>query len=444
MAFVVRMHNLTITDPECCDGSDETDGKIQCPNVCEKNHKEYKRRMAQEEKVHTAGSRVRAKYIAKARSDRQARMNKLQSLKAKLPELILAEDSLRSAKENSQSAEEFVQEQKRQNPLYKKLEERHRALDTLLSATESALDELRVVARFIERLDKDHAVESIERAKESFETWLGTNDDDDAIQSIEDRIRTIREEAPSRDEIRALSQESIYDMLDYMPDDDDALDASSMLYHIPSYLPDALIPLYERALSWISRTLVHLNLIKPSRVRSSAWQKDGLQAAHDKHRESEEALDNLKQEIQMEEEALNQWDDKYGREGEFFSLQGKCVTSDMGSYTYELCFGEKTAQISNNDGYRFNLGYFKHFDMDQQYDRSDDRHYLSMLFDDGQVCWNGPPRSSRVTLECGEEEALLHVFEAEKCTYQMHVKTPAVCFDRKKADNEAAVNHDEL
>ena len=111
------MHNLTITDPECCDGSDETDGKIQCPNVCEKNHKEYKRRMAQEEKVHTAGSRVRAKYIAKARSDRQARMNKLQALKAKLPELILAEDSLRSAKENSQSAEEFVQEQKRQNPL---------------------------------------------------------------------------------------------------------------------------------------------------------------------------------------------------------------------------------------------------------------------------------------------------------------------------------------
>jgi len=26
----------------------------------------------------------------------------------------------------------------------------------------------------------------------------------------------------------------------------------------------------------------------------------------------------------------------------------------------------------------------------------------------------------------------------------MHVKTPAVCFDRKKTDNEAAVNHDEL
>lgn len=230
-AFVVRMHNLTITDPECCDGSDEMDGKIQCPNVCVKKHKEYQRRMAQEHKVHTAGSRVRAKYIAKARSDRQARISKLEALKAKLPELILAEDSLRSAKENSQNAEEFVQEQKRQNPLYKKLEERHRALDTLLSATESALDELRVVARFVERLDESNAVESIERAKESFETWLGTNDDDDdAIQSIEDRIRTIREYAPSPDKIRALSQESIYDMLDYMPDEDDALDASSMLY----------------------------------------------------------------------------------------------------------------------------------------------------------------------------------------------------------------------
>lgn len=443
MVFVVCIHDLTTTDPECCDGSDETDGKIQCPNVCEKTHKEYKRRKAQEHKVHAAGSRVRAKYIAKARMDRQARVSKLQALKAKLPELILTEESLRSAKENSQNAEEFVQEQKRQNPLYAKLEERHHALDTLLLTTESALDELRVVSRFVERLDKYNAVESIERAKESLDTWRGTGEDD-ALQSIEDRIRMIREYAPSSDEIRMLSQESIYDMLDYVLDEDDGIDASSMLYHIPSYLPDALIPLYEQALSWISRALVHLNLLKPSRVRTSAWQKGGLEAANDKHRESEEALDQVKQEIQSEEEALNQWDDKYGREGEFFSLQGKCVSTDMGSYTYELCFGEKTVQISNNDGYRFNLGYFKHFDMDQQYDRSDDRHYLSMLFADGQVCWNGPPRSSRVTLECGEEDALLHVFEAEKCTYQMHVKTPAVCFDREKADNEANVTHDEL
>jgi protein kinase C substrate 80K-H len=34
-------------EPECCDGSDEYDGKIECPNICGKVGAEYRKLMEQ-------------------------------------------------------------------------------------------------------------------------------------------------------------------------------------------------------------------------------------------------------------------------------------------------------------------------------------------------------------------------------------------------------------
>ncbi len=32
-----------VKEPECCDGSDEYDGKVECPNVCKKVGAEYRK-----------------------------------------------------------------------------------------------------------------------------------------------------------------------------------------------------------------------------------------------------------------------------------------------------------------------------------------------------------------------------------------------------------------
>lgn len=330
--------------------------------------------------------------------------------------------------------------------MYGKFELRHKALQDLSDALNSALDELRVVSRFVERLDHDLADETVKRARDSYQTWLGTNEDD-SVRTLDERIYEIRELAPSASELDILIGESIYEMLDNVPTANDESYVQDTLYHVPSYLPDVLVPYYEKATSWLIRMLVQFDLLKLSQVRSAAWHEQSLETVREKLRESENATSKLKDDIEAEEEALGEASDKDGREGEFRAIQGKCVQKDMGSYTYELCFGDNAAQISNNDGYRFTLGYFDHFDIDNKYEKSDDRHYLSMLYSNGQVCWNGPPRSARVTLECGEEDALLHVFEAEKCSYSMRVKTPAVCFPHKTTDDlrdEAHIEHDEL
>lgn len=315
-------------------------------------------------------------------------------------------------------------------------------LNQLSDAYEKAMGDLRVVTQLIETLDQEDSTGSIQRVQESYNVWRG-RDSNDNIMALEERLRENRMNVPTQVDVKALTEESIFDMLDNLPTESEGLeDDEPTLNHVPSYLPDALIPMYDQAVAWLVNMLVRLDMIKPSQARSSAWASAGLDAAEEKHRESKEEVDRIHEEIESLERSLRERTDKYGREDEFFAIQDKCVTKDMGAYTYELCFGGKASQISNNDGFRFNLGSFQRFDVDKKYNETDDRHYLSMLYANGQMCWNGPPRSSRITLECGDDDALLHVFEAEKCTYSMRAQTPAVCFPRATADDDESFNHE--
>lgn len=50
-----------------------------------------------------------------------------------------------------------------------------------------------------------------------------------------------------------------------------------------------------------------------------------------------------------------------------------------------------------------------------------------LVFDRGQKCWNGPSRSLRVALACGQEDVLVGVAEPETCAYTAVLETPAAC-----------------
>lgn len=48
-------------------------------------------------------------------------------------------------------------------------------------------------------------------------------------------------------------------------------------------------------------------------------------------------------------------------------------------------------------------------------------------YENGQGCWNGPSRSTKVILGCSSEEEIWKVSETEKCVYEIHQGTAAVC-----------------
>jgi hypothetical protein len=54
--------------------------------------------------------------------------------------------------------------------------------------------------------------------------------------------------------------------------------------------------------------------------------------------------------------------------------------------------------------------------------------YTSLIYEDGDMC-DGLPRSTRVLLECGNEDKITFVSEPAKCQYEMKMLSPVVCMD---------------
>lgn len=124
----------------------------------------------------------------------------------------------------------------------------------------------------------------------------------------------------------------------------------------------------------------------------------------------------------------------YGPSSIFRPLKDKCISKDSGEYTYEHCFLDKTRQNSKKGGASVTMGRFERMGRVEvdEVDAGNNNEIVrvgrtTLEYSNGQVCWNGPPRSTRVVLECGEEDEIVRVMEDERCVYSMVARTPVVC-----------------
>lgn len=95
------------------------------------------------------------------------------------------------------------------------------------------------------------------------------------------------------------------------------------------------------------------------------------------------------------------------------ALSEKCLKYRSKTYMYEICFFAKAKQGSTR------LGTFRRLETAGS--------QLSALFDNGDRCYKGPPRSLRVNFVCGVEDTVRDVNEPETCVYVATVATPTVC-----------------
>ena len=75
--------NDGVCDPECCDGSDEFNGAVQCPNICEQVGKEAREERDRVRKVEKEGGKIRQGYIAYGTDAKKKLQKQLSSLQAK-------------------------------------------------------------------------------------------------------------------------------------------------------------------------------------------------------------------------------------------------------------------------------------------------------------------------------------------------------------------------
>uniref|UniRef100_A0A7S1KLC1 Glucosidase 2 subunit beta n=1 Tax=Percolomonas cosmopolitus TaxID=63605 RepID=A0A7S1KLC1_9EUKA len=121
-------------------------------------------------------------------------------------------------------------------------------------------------------------------------------------------------------------------------------------------------------------------------------------------------------------------DTDFGPDQAFFILKGQCFKLKDKNYEYELCPFDKSTQKDERGYGSTSLGKWGNYVGDEtSADTSSHQKYRSWLMENGQGCWNGPNRSTRVNLHCGVDEKLTKVDEPSRCVYVMDFETPAAC-----------------
>mmetsp|Transcript_63071 Transcript_63071/g.110090 ORF Transcript_63071/g.110090 Transcript_63071/m.110090 type:complete len:465 (-) Transcript_63071:209-1603(-) len=116
-------------------------------------------------------------------------------------------------------------------------------------------------------------------------------------------------------------------------------------------------------------------------------------------------------------------DDRIG----YFSLQDKCLEEKAGEFWYKICFF-KTAHQNNN----LFVGSWHGW-----------KGQTQARFSGGTACEHGgPEREMLVNFQCGPDEKIASVYEADRCVYEAVVTTPGACGQKtKQAVAQAAIGH---
>ncbi|KAJ3046195.1 hypothetical protein HDV00_000006 [Rhizophlyctis rosea] len=102
--------NDGICDPECCDGTDEYDGKIKCADVCETVGAEHRKQRDEALKIRRQGARKKQEYIALAEQAKMHREGEIRRLETEIESLKSNHESLKAQKEEAEKLQQELQD----------------------------------------------------------------------------------------------------------------------------------------------------------------------------------------------------------------------------------------------------------------------------------------------------------------------------------------------
>ncbi|EPQ27727.1 uncharacterized protein PFL1_04864 [Pseudozyma flocculosa PF-1] len=467
--------NDGICDPECCDGSDETDGKVHCPDRCAKVGKEHRKRMAELENVRRAGAKIREKYIADGRKERESLESEVAKLEVEIEVAREREHRLKQALEAAESMDKAVIEAKLKTPLYATLTDHQSAMKALLDKNAKLKEELKTLTLLLDDLARGYNPNyqdmAVKGAVVAYKQWRGIDtsaaaaaaakaeadeqgvevDKDADINADNVKVRELFDDGDwSADKVHQLASASVLELMDGglggSGDPGAVSDADNgLLFRIHEYLPDPVVPYFEAMVDTLLDVLIKANVIKDvKRMRpkgaggsGDGAEPDNVAEARRAHADAGNQLRRIEGDLSSYRNKLDHFGEKYGRQLEFRALENKCVQKDLGEYTYEYCFFGRIKQIPNKYGAQVTLGNFANWNPAGNATPDQDDYWRHQIYANGQRCWNGPVRSAIVDLVCDTTNALLDVFEAEKCIYSVKVSTPAVCFPPASASSSS-------
>ncbi|BGP24904.1 alpha 1,3-glucosidase, glycoside hydrolase family 31 protein [Rhodotorula toruloides] len=444
--------NDGVCDEECCDGSDETDGKALCPNRCAAVNAEYRKQKAEADRKQRVGASVRNDYIKFGVREKAKLEAELEKAQNEIADLQQREQSAKTALEILEQAEAGEIERKKNSQLYQRIVEMQTVIKALRLHRQNLEGHISDLSGILSDLSRDFNPNfqdmAVLGATRAFRDWkvangMAVEDGEGSESGQQGETAAPPAEKPTEEELVAddytdeelkkLEEEDPLSLIDSVNLRVGAPVTSGVasIFRLDDYVPDKWRPLYDGYKRQLVDFLIRTGVVYAPVSQGS--DRPELLRARTAHTDLVDELHHA--EVRLED-AKKQLEKDWGRDWEWRKLDGTCIEKDAGEYTYSLCFFGEATQKSNNNGARTSLGAFKGWSSDAV--QGSDEYYMKQLYVDGQRCWNGPARSAKVDLVCGTSNALISVVEPEKCEYVFQVTTPAVCYPPTAEAEEGA------
>ncbi|CAD5215045.1 unnamed protein product [Bursaphelenchus xylophilus] len=385
---------------DCCDGSDEWDSETKCPNVCEEIHSKVKAKSDEYRKMVSDGYEKRKKLAEEGQKSMEEKKTELENYKKQLEDLKPVEEIKKAEKEEAENKENEAK--KVEDDKWDEQVKENRKADA---------------QKYFKIVDADGDGKI---TKEDFKKAVKAEADKDIT---DDHLRDLFGE----DESNAVTEDAIHDKIHEVrkwfkkatkpaekpeeeadkQEEDDLLD--------PEPIVDDEDYDFEKKPEYSEET--------KKLIEEANKKRDEYREASNQVRDVENKISDFERFLQFE----------YGPDQAWAPLKGQCAELDQAQYTYRVCLFEKTVQ-KEKSGHEIRLGDWKEWEGDS---------YTFQKYGDGQTCWNGPPRSTRVVIECGLELELYEATEPNRCEYEFKLRSPAACPDPSTIKDTYAI-HTEL
>ncbi|KAK4449558.1 glucosidase 2 subunit beta [Podospora aff. communis PSN243] len=418
----------------CCDGSEEFAhvGGVKCQNKCDSIGKEWRRVEEERRKSKERSAAARRQLLKEAGDLRRTVEGRIASLKQELEKLEIKKSELQV---------KFEEVERSEKGKVVKPEGQGGKLGVLLGLAKNRVSELRNALDKVMDQRDDYAdkVDQLEEILKNLKEEYNPNFNDEGVKAA---VKAYEDYAASGGEKKSdITDGEILDILkedgettgiNWTEFEEEEASDADIVYNLEAYLPAFARDYIHQKLNllrvWmIENGMLADNPVKPGgETRLVQAAREALEAAKNDYNFKTSSLEE-------QERDLNQ---DYGPDGIFRALKGRCVSTDVGEYEYELCWHSSTTQKSKKGHGNTNMGNFVKIEkqLADEEDRADGKglgkgQRMVLKFENGQGCWNGPNRRTDVWLACAEKDELWRVSESEKCVYRMEVGTPAACED---------------
>ncbi|KAK0707620.1 glucosidase II beta subunit-like protein-domain-containing protein [Lasiosphaeris hirsuta] len=418
----------------CCDGSEEyaQAGGVQCENRCDAIGKEWRRLEEDRRKSKEKSAKQRRSLVKEAQELRRTVESRITSLKQELEGLEIKKGDLQKKLEEVERSEKGK---------VVKTEGQGGKLGVLLSMAKKRVSELRDTLDKVldQRDDLQDRVEQLEDILRKFREEYNPNFNDEgvkaAVKSWEDYAAGTpaeKSELSDADIMEVLKEDSEDSGINWAEfEEEDVASDADIVYNLEAYLPAPVRDYIHAKLNLLRIWLIENGVLADNPTSSG---ESRLVAA------ARELLESVKSDFSSKTATLEDQErdlaKDYGPDDIFRALKGKCVSTDVGEYEYELCWIDRTTQKSKKGHGNTSMGNFVKIDTElaDEEERADGKglgkgRRMVLRYDNGQGCWNGPNRRTDVWLACAEKDEVWRVSESEKCVYKMEVGTPAACDD---------------